>query len=225
MDVKRLERSLEFKELFMDIMSHDLLIPLTIIKCTCNILSEDGLNGFEEDIRIIERNTGKLQKMVENAAKYARLHNIEELEFEERDLREIIKEVVEDMLFIHRDRKIVCKLKGKCPAPVNPFIEDVFSNLLSNAIKYSPKGSEVIVDLLDEGRHWKVAVKDYGEGVPDEYKEGIFRRFERASKKGVKGTGLGLAIVKRIIDLHHGKVWVEDNPEGGSIFYVRLPKS
>lgn len=45
-------------------------------------------------------------------------------------------------------------------------------------------------------------------------------------KKGVKGTGLGLAIVKRLVELHGGRVWVEDNPKGkGSIFFVELPKT
>jgi len=70
----------------------------------------------------------------------------------------------------------------------------------------------------------KVMVKDRGEGVPDEYKEKIFRRFERRMKEGVKGTGLGLAIVRRVMEFHKGKVWVEDNPGGGSIFCVLLPK-
>ena len=40
----------------------------------------------------------------------------------------------------------------------------------------------------------------------------------------MKGTGLGLAIVKRIVELHRGTVWVEDNPNGGSIFYLKIPK-
>ncbi|MBI5253168.1 MAG: HAMP domain-containing histidine kinase [Euryarchaeota archaeon] len=61
-------------------------------------------------------------------------------------------------------------------------------------------------------------------GGEDEYKQKIFDRFARIEKGGVKGTGLGLAIVKRIVDLHQGRAWVEDNPEGGSVFYVELPK-
>jgi signal transduction histidine kinase len=43
-------------------------------------------------------------------------------------------------------------------------------------------------------------------------------------REGVKGSGLGLAIVKRIIEMHKGRVWVEDNPESGSIFIVEIPK-
>ncbi|MEE8358746.1 MAG: HAMP domain-containing sensor histidine kinase, partial [Candidatus Hydrothermarchaeales archaeon] len=62
------------------------------------------------------------------------------------------------------------------------------------------------------------------EGIPDEYKEGVFDRFKRVKKEGVKGTGLGLAIVKKVVEAHNGRVWVEDNPGGGSIFYVTLPQ-
>ncbi len=70
-----------------------------------------------------------------------------------------------------------------------------------------------------------VFVKDNGEGVEDEYKESIFNRFTRVKREGVKGTGLGLAIAKRIVGIHKGSIWVEDNPEGGSIFYFEIPKN
>ncbi|MCK4247969.1 MAG: HAMP domain-containing histidine kinase, partial [Methanomicrobia archaeon] len=79
---------------------------------------------------------------------------------------------------------------------------------------------KIEITIEDELGNWKVCVKDYGKGIPDKLKNVIFERFE---KKGA-GTGLGLAIVKQIVILHRGKVWIEDNPEGGSIFCVSLPK-
>lgn len=48
--------------------------------------------------------------------------------------------------------------------------------------------------------------------------------FKRIHKGGVEGTGLGLTIVSKILDLHNGRVWVEDNPGGDSVFYVTVPK-
>jgi signal transduction histidine kinase len=68
-------------------------------------------------------------------------------------------------------------------------------------------------------------VKDQGEGIPDEHKQRIFSRFERLGKEGVQGSGLGLTITKQIVSLHRGEIWVEDNPSGGSAFFVRVPKS
>ena len=69
-----------------------------------------------------------------------------------------------------------------------------------------------------------MAVKDFGEGIAAGDKDKIFKRFERVTATSAKGTGLGLAIAKRVVVLHGGNIWVEDNPEGGSIFYVSLPK-
>ncbi|WP_457555434.1 sensor histidine kinase, partial [Candidatus Pyrohabitans sp.] len=86
------------------------------------------------------------------------------------------------------------------------------------------EGKKVIIEAEDAGDSYIVRVKDFGEGVPDEFKEPIFERFKRREKRGVKGTGLGLAIVKRIAELHSGKVWVEDNSPKGAVFVVKLPK-
>ena len=103
-------------------------------------------------------------------------------------------------------------------------IAEVFDNLLSNAAKYGPEGGLVRVEVLDEGARWKVCVIDAGEGIPDADKEKVFGRFERLRKEGVKGTGLGLAIARRIVELHGGRIWVEDAPGGGACFCVALHK-
>ncbi len=114
--------------------------------------------------------------------------------------------------------------KGAYPARVSQFIEAIFLNFLTNAIKYSPNKTKIVAGITDAGENWHVFVADNGEGIADKFKESIFARFERLKKEGVKGTGLGLAIAKRIVDIHNGRVWVEDNPEGGSIFIVEIPK-
>ena len=81
------------------------------------------------------------------------------------------------------------------------------------------------VGILDEGDSWRVYLKDFGPGIPDSDKEKIFTRFQRLEKESVQGTGLGLAIAWRLVKLHEGRIWVEDNPEGGSTFFVSLPKT
>jgi signal transduction histidine kinase len=70
-----------------------------------------------------------------------------------------------------------------------------------------------------------VSVSDMGPGVPDEHKERIFEKFHQV-KQGKKivgqGVGLGLAICRTIVEAHRGAIWVEDNPGGGSTFYLLL---
>ena len=104
-------------------------------------------------------------------------------------------------------------------------IEDVFENLISNAFKYGAADGTIRIDVRDDGDRWRVSVADEGEGIPDEAKQKVFERFERLRKEGVKGIGLGLAIAKRIVDLHGGRIWVEDNPGGGAVFCVLLRKT
>lgn len=223
-----LEHSNELKELFSDIMRHDLLNPAGIVKGYAELLleAEDDENK-QAMIRTIDRNNKKLIDMIESAARFAKLDSFEDIEFQETDLGLVIKGVIGNFEPNIKEKKMIVEFdhEGVYPARANPMIEDVFSNLLSNAIKYSPENEKIIIEISDAGDEWKVSVTDRGEGVSDENKPELFERFKRVTKKGVKGTGLGLAIVKKIIDLHGGSVGVEDNPEGrGSIFWVTLRK-
>nr|WP_305891104.1 sensor histidine kinase [Methanolobus chelungpuianus] len=223
-----LEKSNKLKDLFTDIMRHDLLNPAGTIKGFNDVLylKEDD----EEKRKIIEainRQTDKLISMIDSAAKLAKLESSHELELDKRDLGVILKNVAEslDHGLREKDIRLELAIPGKYPSRVNEIIEEVFTNLMSNAIKYSPEGSKVKVEIIDAGSYWKVHVIDSGDGVADENKSRIFERFTRADRKGIKGSGLGLAIVKRIIELHNGFVGVNDNPEGkGSVFWVALKK-
>jgi signal transduction histidine kinase len=126
-------------------------------------------------------------------------------------------------------------------------IMQIIKNLLSNAIQFSPKGKEIRVRVsrspempagMPESWRSKVAsptdgkefvlvtVTDFGPGVPDQHKRKIFERFHQV-KQGKKlpgqSVGLGLAISRTIAEAHRGAIWVRDNPEGGSIFFLLLP--
>ena len=225
--LERFKKTVKIKELFTDILTHDLINVANIVLLQCEtILDREKCEDTREDLKRLKRNVERLVVMIENAARYARLQSIDSLDFRRMDLHEVLKNVVSTLEESARERNITIDLRVHEPvlAMVNPNIESVFYNLISNAIKFSPRGERVVVDILDEGEEYLILVKDRGPGIPDEEKERIFERFKRVEKGAVKGTGLGLAIVKRIVELHGGRVWVEDNPGGGSIFYVRIPK-
>lgn len=227
--IEELKYSNELKNLFTDIMRHDLLNPASVVKGFADVLIDMEENEKKiQAIKSIERNINKLIDILESAAKFSKMESVEELEFEKMDLGLIIKEVVRNLKPQLEEKQMILDFveEGSYPSNVNKVIEDVFSNLLSNAIKYSPKESKIIIDIIDSGNEWKVTVTDFGEGISDENKPHVFDRFKRVSKGGVKGIGLGLAIVKKIIDLHGGRVGVEDNPAGqGSVFWVTIKKA
>lgn len=153
------------------------------------------------------------------------MQRISEFELIDINLKRMVNSVINSLKY-KADRKNISIINNveEIYIKVNPIFINVIENLLDNAIKYSPENSEVIIESKVLNDKVRIYVKDFGIGIPDEYKKRIFERFERGSKLGIKGTGLGLAIVKRIVELHNGKVWVEDNKPKGSVFIVEIPR-
>ena len=222
---KKLEETNQLKALFADIMKHDLINPMGIILGATESLLLDIPDSRE--LLMIRRSSERVVEIIENANTMSRLESAVELEKKKLDLKDVIDSVIDDnkSLLESAGLDVENKVKTRMPVLANPVIREAFFNLLSNAAKYASEGKRVVIDLMDQGKSYRLMFKDYGPGVPDEHKEGIFNRFRTRQKMGVKGSGLGLTITKRIVDLHGGRIWVEDNPEGGCIIYIDLPKS
>lgn len=224
-----LEQLNALKDLFSDIIRHDLLTPAGTIKGYVELLKEVETDSDKLTmLRVIEDSTKRLIDLIESASKYEKLNSIEEIDYYCTDLVSILRSTLLEFSSYAEERDIRLELssEGPCYSDVNPMVSEVFANLLSNAIKYSPENESIAISFQDLGDCFRVMVTDRGDGIPDENKVSVFNRFKRLNKKGVKGTGLGLAIVKRIMELHGGGYGVEDNPEGkGSVFWVTFSKA
>jgi len=101
----------------------------------------------------------------------------------------------------------------------------VITNLVSNAIKYSPDGGDILISTHLVNGLVDISVADHGVGIPADFADRLFGRFERYEKTPSKiiGTGLGLAIARQIIEMHNGKIWVESAEGKGSVFHFTLP--
>ena len=223
----QLSKSNKLKDLFMDIMRHDLLNPAGVVRTNSQlVLSEEKDAKKKKSLEIIERNSNRMIRMIENASILAKLESGEKIDFKEEDLGVMLKASVEELSEGAKEKNMIMKVyaEGKFPAVVNPLIQNVFSNFINNAIKYSPEKTEIIAGIKDKDDSWLVYVEDRGEGIPAKYKKAIFERFTRLEKSAIKGSGLGLAISKKITEAHNGKIWVRDHKGGGSVFYVLIPK-
>jgi signal transduction histidine kinase len=226
-EIERYARALEeangLKELFIDIMRHDFLNPATAVQSYSMYLQEgEGDPQTKKMASRITRANAKLIEMIQDASKLSRLSEADKLECVPGDLNRLIREAFRD---VESPLAISYPPVGEHLVCASPILGDVFVNLLTNAIKYAPGGGRVEVDIRDGGADWVATVKDFGPGIRDEDKGKVFTRLERLKKEGVQGTGLGLAIAKRIVELHQGRIWVEDNPAGGTVFCVSLPKA
>lgn len=215
------------KVIAIDIISHDILNQVTSIKNYIQLLKEFKLEeNVKKILRRIDKYVDRIVEILHNSIRLAKLYSIDEFQKVEMNLYELVSSAIYSLETKARKKNIKIKnlIDRNLLVNVNPIFINVIENLLDNAIKYSYENSHVIIEAEELNGKVRIKVKDYGVGIPDEYKKKIFERFERYSKEGIKGTGLGLAIVKRIVELHNGEVWVEDNKPRGSIFVVEIPK-
>jgi PAS domain S-box-containing protein len=105
----------------------------------------------------------------------------------------------------------------------------LFQNLLSNALKFhgaEPPRIHISAQNIAGGAVWKFSVRDNGIGIPPEHFPRIFQLFQRLHGRGeYPGSGIGLAVCKKIVERHHGQLWVESEPGQGSTFYFILPEA
>ncbi|HOH99998.1 MAG TPA: ATP-binding protein, partial [Bacteroidales bacterium] len=103
---------------------------------------------------------------------------------------------------------------------------NIIANLIDNALKYSSTAPDITLTTADFKEGVLVSVKDRGIGISHNNLENIFKKLYRVPTgkvHNVKGFGLGLFYVKRLVDLHHGQIWVESEPGKGSRFFVYWP--
>lgn len=225
---RKLEESNRLKDLFTDIMRHDLLNPTGVINCYAEFILERDVDETIRDYgHKIKRTADRLTQLIECASRFTSLREIESIECSDLDLGRILADSIQDVEYSFRqaDMDLPVLPAGSFAVRANPMIGDIFTNLLTNAAKYASDGGRVELAVFEERNRWTVAVKDFGAGVPEDDKERIFCRFERLRKEGVKGSGLGLAIARHLVQLHKGRIWVEDNPGGGAVFKVSLLKN
>ena len=223
-----LEHSNDLKDLFTDVMRHDLLNPAGLIRSFVELLLEmESDDNKKRLLSNVSRSTEKLITMIEETAHLAKLESVNDVSFVVMDIDSLLQDTVGNFMHQAGEKNIDVKLNSKDDsyAVTSPMIERVFVNLLSNSIKYSPKGSTVTIDVASNADKLKISFIDQGDGIPNSSKVSVFERFKRLHKEEIRGTGLGLAIVKRIMDLHKEEIGVEDNPEGkGSVFWLTLKK-
>ena len=220
------------KDTFLSSMSHELRTPLNAINGFSQILlakpdTPESAKKFIEKIHISGNN---LLSLVNTILDFSKIEAGKmELHYESFVMHELTKEVrilVESMA--HK-KNLILELALNVNMILNAdrqLIKQVLVNLLSNAIKFSPEGETITLTYTADEADHVFGVADHGHGIPADKTATLFDPFVQIREhqnESIKGSGLGLSIVKKIIELHHGKVWVESTLGEGSCFYFSLP--
>lgn len=105
-------------------------------------------------------------------------------------------------------------------------IREVVSNIFDNAVKYTETG-KISIGLTGDKEVVQLYIKDTGSGIPPEDVPHLFQKFYRVDSsitRTIGGTGLGLFICSKIVELYHGRIWVESELEKGTTFFINLPR-
>jgi signal transduction histidine kinase len=222
------------KSIFVSTASHELRTPLTSMKVHLANL-RDGIDGAVTDdqrrsLARVEANLSRLRILIDDLLDLSQIETGQAtIRLEPVTLGNVIAKTVEDLHAFSSERRvsIVISLPSDLPSvSADPDkLRQILLNLLHNAVKFTPMDAIVGLTVMrisdDEIR---ISVRDVGPGIAPEDVDKIFQPFYRAptAHKKTKGAGLGLAIAKLLVELHHGRLWVETEPNRGSCFSFTL---
>ncbi|HVN52778.1 MAG TPA: PAS domain S-box protein [Anaerolineaceae bacterium] len=223
-----LARSNAELEQFAYIASHDLQEPLRMVTNYLQLIERRYKNRLDADaddfIAFAVDGAARMQHLINDLLSYSRVGR-RESRFNPVDLNRVYTQVVSNLSVAIQEKKgeVTC---DPLPTILGDELQlaQVFQNLIANGLKFHAQDApRVHVSAFRKGDYWTLVVKDHGIGIDPEHHERIFGIFQRLH--GVNeypGTGIGLAICKKIIERHHGKIWVESQPNDGASFHFTL---
>jgi two-component system phosphate regulon sensor histidine kinase PhoR len=220
---------------FIANVAHEFRTPLSALAASIELLldqeSDYTASEMQELLKSLHLGILSLQTLVDNLLESA---SMEAGHFRVSprpyDLSAIVTEAVDTMRPLLD--KYGQRLEVEMPADLPVVRADprrtvqVLVNLLSNASKYGPPDAEITLGVTVNKNWVQVHVADRGPGIPEGYRENLFRRFDRpgiSENPSKAGAGLGLSVVKAIVEAQGGKTELSDRPGGGSIFWFTLP--
>ncbi|MDH5642344.1 MAG: HAMP domain-containing histidine kinase, partial [Nitrospira sp.] len=223
------------KSLFVSTASHEIKTPLTSITCHLDNLLM-GVDGplLKEQTKVLERvqaNIGRLQHLLVDLLDLCKIELGEAaVDLQPINARTAVTQAIEGLQSFASRRGVFIDMAIPSTLPLVTAdaakLHQIATNLLHNALKFSPEYSTVRItgETFSDG-FARIAVQDAGCGIAPDETEKIFEPFYRSKQVSTqtRGTGLGLSIAKQLVELHHGRLWVESEKGQGACFFFTLP--
>jgi signal transduction histidine kinase len=220
----------------MKMIVHDLKTPLTSVLATMEMLLDGDFGTLDgEQRKAVADAEGKAEDLLALINDVLEVSRIEEAELT-LDLQPIapaalLTEIEHEWAVRFQQEHATAHVDVSDDTPVfeadKALLRRVLNNLIQNAVTHSAQAVKIELSARRDGEGVLFTVADNGPGIPPQYHEVIFRKFERVKTQGVprtRSSGLGLAFCRMVVEAHGGRIWVQSAGEGqGSAFHFVLP--
>ena len=231
-DITKRKKLQEYQNAFIKVAAHDIRSPLASIQLMSEFLAAKAgqypRDDLQTDIQSLHEEVVRAGQLVSTLLDISLFESGKvKLQPERVRMRSLVDEVVEFVRRLAPSQRFHTQSVDDISVSADRGrIREVLINLLENAIKYAPSRQPIIVSVEEKNDGVVVSVLDRGPGISKRVAAKIFQPFYRtahAKKAKIAGHGLGLHIVYKIIQAHHGHIWVEPRKGGGSVFSFTLP--
>lgn len=235
-EISKLKEQELFRREFLGNLAHELKTPVFSIQGYILTLLEGGLEDETVNRTFLERASLSVDRMVHLLEDLDQITKLEvngiKLEFQNFDLRELVREIMDSLELISLERNITLNFAREY-SPIMVFadrarISQVLTNLISNSINYGNDNGQTVIRFYEMSEQFLIEISDNGPGIDENHLPRLFERFYRVEKSRTRnegGSGLGLAIAKHIIESHKQAITVRSTVGLGSTFAFSLDKA
>ena len=228
---RAVREALTLREQFIAVAAHELRTPLTAIFARLQLVErrlgnpDYGRDALARDVGAMRRGAEKIRVLLERLLDVSRIRSGRlALERAPTDVAALVRAVANEYAESSGHLvNVVAASKDELVDLDAVRMEEVVLNLIDNAAKYGPSDKPVDVSVAVKQDAVRIAVRDYGTGIPPDGREQLFEPFYRQQTDG-RGVGLGLYLVREIVQLHGGTVAIEDGERQGTTFVITLPR-
>jgi signal transduction histidine kinase len=209
-------------------VTHELKSPIAAVKLNLQTMARRKLSE-ETQMQLINRSVQEANRLDDLCNNLLLASQMESRHFKSADERINLSEVASECIqaYEHRSKNVfVPEIEDDCFTVGDRLLWKLtINNLLENAVKYTPAETKVTLQLSRQDDELVLAIADEGQGIPDEEKGKIFKKFYRIGNENsrkTKGTGLGLYLTSKIVQQFKGSILVRDNAPKGTVFEITV---
>jgi len=236
-DITERKQMDKMKNEFVSTVSHELRTPLTAIRGSLGLINGGAVGEISpkvsELLKLAGNNTDRLLLLINDILDMQKIESGEmDFNYRDMDLMSFLEKTLEENRPYGEQFGVEYVLKSELTNVIlyadQNRMKQVMANLLSNASKFSPRGGEVEINISQPSEDFvRISVRDFGEGIPEEFQPKLFEKFTQSDSSTTRqkgGTGLGLSISREIVEHNGGRIHFVSKEGQGSTFMIDLPR-